>query len=230
MKQENLELIRSIPLFSQMEEENFQNMVRGGFVQNFPPNVNLLNVGETPDFFYIMVKGKVELYAGWEGHETTMAMLFNRSTFILAATVTDGPYLMSARTYGPSTIIMIPSENIREAMRADQALAQAVILEMSGIYRALVRNTKDLKLRNTIERVANYLLKVYKRNGKQPSFRLSYEKRILASKLGMTPENFSRALGSMKDLGVSVQGEVVNIHEPEKLEKFAKPDPLVDKC
>ena len=42
-----------------------------------------------------------------------MATVRPISTFILAATIRDAPYLMSARTLEKSRIILIPSEDVR---------------------------------------------------------------------------------------------------------------------
>lgn len=228
MKPESLALIRSIQLFNRMSEEAFHDMVRGAFVQQFPPNVTLIQEGDASDFLYIIGDGMVELFANWERNETTMAMLFENSTFILAATISGGHYLMSARTHQKSNIIMIPSENVRDAFKRDQEFALAVNQELAKIFRALVRNTKNLKLRNTSERVANYLVKCLARSNEPNRFHFSYEKRLVASKLGMTPENFSRALNGMKDIGVEVHGDLVTIKDKERLIAFAKPDPTID--
>ncbi len=57
---------------------------------------------------------------------------------------------------------------------------------------------------------------------------LPHEKRLLASLLGMTPENLSRAFASLADYGVTVNGPAVTIGRPVVLERLAKPEPLID--
>ena len=54
------------------------------------------------------------------------------------------------------------------------------------------------------------------------------EKRRLASFLGMTPENLSRAFKGLEPYGVKVAGTRILISDPEDLERFAKPNPLID--
>lgn len=51
---------------------------------------------------------------------------------------------------------------------------------------------------------------------------------MLASLLGMTPENLSRSLAALADYGVEVHGPNVTITRPAALERLAKPDPLID--
>ena len=85
------------------------------------------------------------------------------------------------------------------------------------------------KLRGGVERLANYLLAQRSRQGSDATLTLPYEKRFIASLLGMTPENLSRAFASLADYGVEVDGPHVTISRPVALERLAKPDPLIDK-
>lgn len=64
--------------------------------------------------------------------------------------------------------------------------------------------------------------------GHQGSVEIPVEKRILASRLGMTPENLSRAFAALRSYGVKVDGARVEIPERDALTGFAKPDPPVD--
>ena len=54
------------------------------------------------------------------------------------------------------------------------------------------------------------------------------EKRRLASFLGMTPENLSRAFKGLEPYGVKVTGNHIQITDADDLERFAKPSPLID--
>ena len=83
-------------------------------------------------------------------------------------------------------------------------------------------------MRGGLERLANYLITQRLRQGGEPSFELPHEKRMLASLLGMTPENLSRSLSALADYGVEVHGPMVTITRPTVLERLAKPDPLID--
>ena len=220
--------IRSLDLFACMEDEHFDQLMRGSYVQNFPPMIELISEGDPSDFLHIVISGSVELFSCWNRRETTMATVWPVSSFILAATIRDAPYLMSARTLEKSRIVLLPSSDVRQVFDVDPGFARAIVTELAQCYRSVVKNTKDLKLRTSVERLANYLLRQQKRNGGKPEFILHTEKRRLASALGMTPENMSRAIKSLKPYGVEVTGNQVLIKDQDDLERFAKPSVLID--
>lgn len=219
--------VRDLALFADMDQANFEALMRVSYVQNFPPRIDLITEGESPDFLHVVVSGAVDLFSSWNGRETSLATVRPVSTFILAATIKDAPYLMSARTLEKSRIILLPSEDVRQVFEKDGAFARAIVAELSQCYRAVVKNTKDLKLRTSLERLANYLLRQMGRTGSN-AFGLTMEKRRLASFLGMTPENLSRAFKGLEHYSVRVDGNQIKITDPEDLIRFAKPSPLID--
>ncbi|MEO9825925.1 MAG: cyclic nucleotide-binding domain-containing protein [Paracoccaceae bacterium] len=219
--------IRNLAMFADMEDSFFEALMRGAYVQNFPTRIDLITEGETPDFLHIVIEGSVDLFSTWNGRETSMATVRPVSTFILAATIKNAPYLMSARTLEKSRIVLLPSEDVRSIFEKDNAFARAIVTELSQCYRAVVKNTKDLKLRTSRERLANYLLRQRNRMHSD-TFDLTMEKRRLASFLGMTPENLSRAFKGLAPYGVKVNGNQIQITDLDDLTHFAKPSPLID--
>ena len=228
MRSDDIPAIRDLDLFRSMAEDSFHTLVQAAYLQGFPPQVDLITEGDPADFLHVVVSGSVDLYAGWNGRETSMATVRPISTFILAAAIRDAPYLMSARTLEKSRVILIPSEDVRAAFDADNDFARAVVRELAQSYRSMVKAQKDLKLRTSLERLANFLLRHQQRAGGGPRFELPFDKRRMASVLGMTPENLSRAFKSLQKYGVAVEGAAVTINDPADLERFAKPTPLID--
>jgi CRP/FNR family transcriptional activator FtrB len=219
--------IRRLDLFAEMEDSNFTSLMRGSYVQNFPPRIELISEGETADFLHVVLSGSVDLYSSWNNRETSMATIVPVSTFILAATIRDAPYLMSARTLEKSRIALLPSQDVRAIFDIDAAFARAIVLELAQCYRSVVKNTKNLKLRTSLERLANYLVRQHKVTGAL-TIDLNMEKRRLASFLGMTPENLSRAFRGLEPYGVNVSGSRIEIQNLETLEGFARPSVLID--
>lgn len=220
--------IRQLDLFAAMDEGKFQALMRGAYVQNFPPQIEMITEGDTSDFLHIVLTGSVELYAKWNGRETSMSLVHPVSTFILAATIKDAPYLMSARTLEKSRIVLIPSQDVRSVFDTDANFARAIVTELAKRYRSVIKSKKDLKLRTSLERLANYLLVQQRESDGAQRFELPTEKRRLASLLGMTPENLSRAFKALQPYGVSVDGNLITIGDQADLEKFAKPSSLID--
>ena len=228
MRQDDIPAIRSLHLFRDMTDDAFDDLLRGAYVQNFPSRVEMITEGDSADFLHVIMTGSAELLAHWNGRETCMATIRPVSTFILAATIRDAPYLMSARTIEKSRIVMIPSQDVRAVFARDADFARAIVTELARCYRGVVRNTKNLKLRTSLERLANYLLRAQNRAGDRAQFTLDTEKRRLASFLGMTPENLSRAFRGLQAHGVQVDGARITVTDRAALENFAKPCHLID--
>ncbi|MDP3264185.1 MAG: cyclic nucleotide-binding domain-containing protein [Tabrizicola sp.] len=228
MKPADLSEIQTLSLFRDMTQPSYERLTRGVYVQHFPAGLTMIRQGDPADFLHILLEGQVELFAGWGDRETTMAVIKPLGTFILAATIRDAPYLMSARTLERSRIMLLPSEDLRQVFQDDRGFANAIVDELAGCYRAVVRHAKGLKLRTSRERIASYLMRQARLAGDVRSYQLPMEKRLLASYLGMTAENLSRALRGLEQDGLKVDGTRVIITDPVRLMKIARLDPLMD--
>ncbi|SMF02023.1 CRP/FNR family transcriptional regulator, transcriptional activator FtrB [Tistlia consotensis] len=228
MRNEDLKRIRDLDLFANMRPENFEALTQAAFLQRFPEQVTLIREGDPADFLHVVTAGAVELYASAGGRETTLELVRPVSTFILAAVLRDQAYLMSARTLERSQILMIPATSVREVFAADEAFARAIVDELAGRFRTVVKALKNQKLRSSVERLANYLLRLQQEQDDGPRVELPVDKRTIASLLGMTPENLSRAFGTLAPYGVRVEGRTLFLDKPEDLRGLAKPSPLID--
>lgn len=228
MRDSDKDGVRNLGLFSSMQEASFEDLLHGSFFQRFPPHVVLVHEGEPADFLHVLVAGSAELYGEWNGQECTIDVARPISTFILAAVIKDAPYLMSARTLESSNILMIPSANLLAAMRVDSEFAIAMVTELARCYRGVVKSLKNVKLRSAVERLANYLLRLREEQGGSGAVVLPFEKRLIASELGMSAENLSRAFNTLKPYGVAVQGSEIELSKIEDLKKLAIPSRLID--
>ncbi len=226
MKPEDLSLVHSLPMFRQVETEQLSALAARGSLQRYPRGTLLFQEGDRADFLMVLLEGGVELFARDQaGSETVVETLFPVDSFILAAALTGAPYLMSARTLLPSRVLLLDAEIFRHAVAADPALSAPVMAELAQHFRRLVRQIKDLKLRTGVQRLGCYVLGLA---GEGDEVVLPVDKRILASRLGMTAENLSRAFSTLRDHGLSVQGNRLLIQDRAKLIAFSKPDPLID--
>ncbi len=228
MRPSDIPEIRSLRIFNSMSDSAFEALMQAAYHQTFPAQLELIREGDPADFLYVVTEGRVELFARSNGREATLAMVNPIGTFILAAVLKDAVYLMSARTCQKSKVLMIPAENVRAAFEADDAFARAIVVELASCYRAVVKEHKDLKLRSSVERLANRLLRYHADQGAHGTLELPHDKRTLASLLGMTPENLSRAFNMLKPYGVKVDGMKVELSDLEGLRSLAKPNILID--
>lgn len=228
MRQTEWKLVRALPLFQDVGESHFEELMNAAFLQRFPQGVTLISEGDLPDFLHIVVDGSVELFGTHDGHESTIAILQPVTTFILAAVIRDDVYLKSARSLTPAQILMIPAETVRSVFGRDAAFARAIVNELAERYRGIVRALKNEKLRNSAQRLANWILCAETQQGDRQPIDLKFDKRVLASSLGMTPENLSRNLALLTKHGVRSSGRDIVVENRPALERFAKPNTLID--
>jgi CRP/FNR family transcriptional activator FtrB len=226
--QSDLKLIRALPLFRDVREANFEELTGEALFQRYPQHKTLTTEGSLPEFLHIVVEGSVELFAAHDGHETTIDIVQPAMAFTLAEVISDAVYLKSARTLGPAQILLIPAKTVRDVFERDPAFARAIVKELAERYRGVVRALKNEKLRGSAERLANWILQADAQQGYQRCVELSFDKRTLASSLGMTPENLSRNLALLGKYGVKSAGRDIVIDDPAALAKFAKPNALID--
>jgi CRP/FNR family transcriptional activator FtrB len=228
MRDTDRELVRGMGLFAGVAPVHFDDLMQASFLQRFPAGTQLITEGDPCDFLHVVVEGCAELYATAADRQTALALVEPVGTFILAAVIKDTYYLMSARTVTRSRILMIPASRVRAVFAADHDFARAVVTELASAFRTMVRLLKDQKLRTGAERLANALLRLHREQGSPKVLTLPIEKRMLASLLGMTPENLSRAFVALAPFGVSVDGPTITIKHAAKLAQFAKPTLLID--
>ena len=197
MRESDLEVLRELPLFKRMADRQLERLTRPASLHRYPANTLLIAEGSRPDFLHVLVEGCVELFASHNGRQTTIEIIRPTTTFILAAAILDQLYLKSAKTLLESRVLLMPANALRAVFREDADFAYAVIAELAERYRSVVKLLKDQKLRLKPERLANWLLKTAAVQNNTGSLTLDFEKKTLASLLGTTPENLSRALAQL---------------------------------
>lgn len=228
LRREDEDEVRRLPLLTGVAETHITFLLKNAFLQRFPAHVELIRENEPADFLYVIVDGQIELYAAFRDRETTVAVLEPGQSFIVAAVVLDRVYLKSARTLAPSRMLMIPAEAVRHVFGTDAAFARAIAEELALAYRAVVKEIKNQKLRSGLERLANWLIARDREVGSECKFDLPYDKKILASRLGMAPEVLSRSFSALAGYNVEVAGRHVTLHDREALLRLAKPSPTID--
>lgn len=228
MRSDDIEEMRRLPLFRQVTPARAEAILRGAFLQRFPPHVELVREGEPADFLHVIIDGRVEMFSSFRDRETTVGVLGAGQSFILAAVLLDRRYLQSARALLSSRILMIPADTIRQAFAEDPILARTLAEELALAYRDIVKELKNQKLRSGLERLANWLLIRDAETGGTGLFEIPFDKKVLASRLGMAPEVLSRCFASLAAYHVIVRGPSVTIHDLAALRGLAQPSLMID--
>lgn len=228
MRKEDLEEMRRLPMLAEVGTARVDAMLRASFLQRFPAQVELIREGEPADFLHIVVDGQVEVFSAYRDRETTVSVLGPGKSFIVAAVILDRPYLKSARSLTPCRILLIPAEAVREVFAEDGAFARAMAVELAWAYRGVVKELKNQKLRTGLERLASWLLVRDEETGGTGQFELPFEKKVLASRLGMAPEVLSRSFAALAAYHVTVNGPKVSVRDVAALRSLAKLTSTID--
>lgn len=228
MRPDETEQMRKLRLFNGVAAERVDDMLKVSFLQRFPAGVELVREGDPADFLHVVVDGSVEVYSAWRDRETTVAVLGPGQCFILAAVVLDRVYLKSARSLTTARILLVPADAVRRYFAEDAAFARCIAVDLADAYRMVVKEIKNQKLRSGLERLANWLIAHDARLGGPRRFDLPFEKKVLASRLGLAPEVLSRAFATLSAYDVRVTGPTVEIRDVEALRKLARPVDTID--
>lgn len=229
MRRKDQDVVHSLPFFNGLEEEQLAELTRGALLQRFPKETQLFEQGDRPDFLHILIDGTVELYASSaDGRETVIELVTPVDSFILAAVLTDTPYLMSAKVLEPAQILMLSAHRLRQQILQEPKLALTMMASLAGHFRRMVRQVKDLKLRTSTQRLGAWLLHQVPEADGNGAVDLRISKQVLAGRLGMSPESLSRAFAALGEHGVQVRGRQIVIDDAAKLRVFCHPDSLID--
>ena len=212
MRVEDKSASAALPFLEGLAEKSVRDLLSGAYLQRFPSHVELVEQGRHADFLHVVVEGQIEVFSRHRDRETTVSILGPGHCFILAAVFLDQVYLKSARTISPARLLLLPAAAVHAVFGSDPVFAHRIAAEMAKGYR----------------RLANWILRQAPGSGPTSSFTFPFDKKTLASKLGVTPEVLSRNFGSLIPYGVTIDGKSVVVKDRAVLETLAKPDPLID--
>lgn len=227
MRPHELQQLRKLPLFAEMSLENLERLLDAALLQQFPAGVVLIHEGDQADFLHVLIDGLAEIYTEQDGGEWGISLVNPVSTFILAAIVSDQPYLNSARTLVESRVLLIPAKRAREIFDQDVAFARMVAKELALAYRGSVKKLKGYMARSSVERLANWILAEAQKDI-EGNVVIPFDRGTLASHIGTTRENLSRSLAYLTEYGVRIRGREIVMDDKEQLAVFARPQRLID--
>ena len=107
-------------------------------------------------------------------------------------------------------------------MQADPRVATALLASIAHHTETLSDQVEHMKVLGAPQRVADFLVKAARVKSGPTSLTLPYDKALIARRLGMTPESFSRALAILRDHGVQVERDAVEIASLSRLKAFVR--------
>jgi len=212
-----------VPLFTGLARPALQALLAESAVQLVPRGSILFMHGEPAERFFVVFDGWVKLFRDTiDGHESVIAVFSRGESFAEAAVFEEGVYPVSAAAAEEARVLSIPARHFMIQLRTDSDLALRMMASMSMHLRGLVRHIEQLTARSSTERLAGFLHMLCGRNEGSATIRLPLDKALIAARLGMQPETFSRSLARLKKLGVENRGEEIHVSEVAVLQDFCE--------
>ena len=218
-----IELIRSIPLFESISDQSCAEIAAAATLRDVAARTALFAEDTKPDNLYVVVKGSAELFSEHDERYCTLAVVPSVKPLGLGA-VLSGHNALSARTLEQSELIAVPANLVMALLDRYPAFAKAVIEQLARESRELVEDFKNHRLRSTVERVAHWMLRGDRDGGDTGHIVSPFDKRVLASYLGMAPEHLSRSFSALASAGVEVHGRSVTLNDRAALSEAAGMD------
>lgn len=191
----------------------------------------LFRSGDHCHGFYLVLAGQIKLAMQSErGGEKVIEILGPGHSFGEAVMFLDKDYFVGAEALIDSAVLHVPKDAILAELDRDPLLIRRFLASLSLRLRGLLVDIENLSLNSARQRIIGYLLDWAagvdgKRDG-QPGakagsneVKLPFKKSLLASRLNVTQEHFSRILHQLVEEGlIEVRGSTIRLLHPDKLQ------------
>jgi CRP-like cAMP-binding protein len=217
------DIVKSTPLFGALAPQVTQALVGKCAPRPYEKGATLFLQGEPASAFFIILDGWVKIYRTTpDGLEVVLHVFKRGETFAEAAMFLGGRYPASAETVAPSRLLKVDGEAFRARIRECPELAFAMLASTSYQLKFLVEQIEQIKVRSAPQRIAEFIIRMTETRDGPAVIELPFEKGLLANRLGMKPESFSRALSQLRARGVTVEREIVKIADVGRLLSFVE--------
>ena len=220
--QEIIDALKQSHLFTRLTDVQLDRVYRHSQVVKLEEGQLLFAQGEDVTNFYLVLSGKMKLYrVSPDGQEKIIEIVPQGGLFAEALMFMDQPhYPVSSAALSETTVIGIEANNFKDMLRDSVETCLLLLGNMSFRLRQLVHEIDTLTLHSGTCRVANYLLE-HAPDDKE-SFELDTAKGVIAARLSVKPETFSRIIKNLRGEGViSIDGSKITIHNREAMKTYS---------
>lgn len=174
--------------------------------------------------FYIVLDGWIKLFRETlEGTQAIVDILTKDHIFGETAIFQDDLYPYSAEAAEAAEIISLPLALLKTEIENNSKLALSMLSSMARFRRQQDQELEHRTLQNAPQRIGCFLLRLANQEEQgEITIHLPYDKTLLASRLGMQPETFSRALGKLKsETGIVIKGSTITMDSLSQLSQYS---------
>ena len=217
--------LANLPIFSEMGEAELDRLAAATVPLYFDKGQAIVQCGDPCTGFHVVVYGQVKLaFTSPQGVEKVVEIVRPGQSFGEALMFLDKPYIVFAQALADSMLLHVAKQAVFEGL--GNGFGRRMIAGLAGRLHGLVRDVEAYTLRSGQERIIGYLLAELPEDivlG-EAEVRLTPGKSVLASRLNMTPEHFSRILHELAQGGlIEVNGRSIRIPDVARLRHGAPP-------
>jgi CRP/FNR family transcriptional regulator, dissimilatory nitrate respiration regulator len=212
--------LAGLPVFSVLGLDDRELLASQALLKLYDRGESLFERGQPADRLFCVVHGAIRVVRrGPGGREKVIHLLEGPALVAEVPVLTGIDYPASADCAEPCTVLVLPRTALLEGFRRDQDLAMKLLGAAMARMHELTASLAAHGQRSGAMRVASYLLGLAHTQGERLS--LPAAKKDVACFLGLQPESFSRALGSLKKEGIiEVDEQQVGILDRAALERM----------
>lgn len=220
--------IASAPMFGGLDEARMTFLAEQSRLISLPAGQVLFRRGTPSTGFYIVREGRVQLsVSNSEGMVKVVEIISPSFAFGHAVMFLREPYPVDATALEDTVLVFVPVTAVDRLLDEDPAMGRIMLASMAKRLQSKIQDIAMLSLQSATQRIIAYILGAANTGQGSSSPAASVElpalKQVLASRLGMTPETFSRAMRTLTSEGlVRVDGSTVEIPDVSALDAYAR--------
>lgn len=220
---EDRAVVTGLVLFERLDLATVARLLHGARVARVERGTMLFVQGDPADRLFAVLDGWVKLARETSsGHESVIGVFGRGESFAEAAAFQGGRFPVDAVVVERARLLVIPAQRFLGHLREQPEIAFNILAAMSRHLHSLVQQIEQLSTRTTVERVAEFLLTLAEPEASRADVPLPLDKALIAGRLGMRPETFSRALARLRVEGVDEVDGVIKVSDLTRLRRLAR--------
>jgi CRP/FNR family transcriptional regulator, cyclic AMP receptor protein len=228
-EQSAVELLRSVPLFADLEEGELERFSQVAVPRSFPAGTRVFHEGDSSDACYIVSEGSFRVTREHsDGRAITLATLGPGEIFGELAMLDGDKRSASAESITDGTLLALPANDVRGLLGRNPEIALKLV---AGLVRRLRQANMRLSrqsFQTVPSRVAGILAQLSREgqenkdgDGEMQEVTIRMNQTDLAQLAGTSRESVSRFLAELERAGVVRSGRGrVTVLQPNKLRNY----------
>jgi CRP/FNR family transcriptional regulator, cyclic AMP receptor protein len=221
-----VELLRRVPLFSELSTGELERVAQVGVPRSFPRETRIFHEGDPGDACYIVREGSARVTREHpDGRAITLATLGPGAIFGELAMLDGERRSASVEATENTELVALPASDVRKLIREHPEMAEKLVVALTRRLREANERISRQSFQTVPSRVAGVLNQLLADEAVTPMVRDGVTIRLrqadLAQLAGTSRESVSRFLATLERAGVVRVGRgMVTVLEPERLDAY----------